>query len=843
MLEAPEAQTAIAMTDPAANLEGLLARTAWLRQLARRLCGDHHLAEDLAQGTLAAALAAPAAPDSPAWFAGVLRNLWRRHRRREAVRRRCEAEAAGDEPLPSTADTVARVEAERLVAAEVLALEEPLRSVVLWHFFHELPVASIAARLGVPADTVHKRLQRALRRLHAHLSSRGHARCLPLLAGMPSRAVPFSFGVLLVHIKTIAAAFAAVAVLGLAVAFWPRGAADPVPPDPSGTAPLTVANAAAAESTVRDGMREMVPEVAAPATSPQPRLVAGLLVDAAGQPLAGVGLAADGTRTTSGDGGHFALACGEGERRVRVDDPGWVGVFDGRVAAAPTADPAPILVVAARRLDVRGRVIDESGAPVAGGRVQVVPDAGFLTAFVVPLDRSAPVWRDWQGRSLEDGSFTLDGAGLLPGGRVVARAPNLLPAEAAVTGSPQLVELVLRRPTADANAVLGEVLAFGVPVAGALVCLGSASTHSDADGRFRFDRREARGTELVAMRRGWQPTTAWLPAPRAGGGPLFVELCLREPTLSLAGRVVDVLGRPVAGARVWAEGGEPFPGGKLLAEAYLGGGRTNDELRARDAVSPLLALQEASPTAFWGWVRTDADGAFTLEGLCAHSYELGVLDERALGRARAGPFAAGSRGVVATFAPRQHAVVAGVVIGPDGGLRAGVDVEASCCVFTVQFGGSASRSAVRHGPVVRTDQQGCFRFAGLGAEGLFLSINGAAIVDRVVGLHEGLEGAGCGGVADLRIVVSDRTHLRVELADAGSADAFLVLDAAGDVLSLASFEDGGMTVTHRAPLSGGRSRVYAVDSSAAFVVLVREGREVTRVPVRLLPREVVVVRG
>lgn len=137
----------------------------WVRGLARHLVSDPHGADDVAQEALVAALGAGRA--EPAWLSGVVRLL--AANRRRAARRREDRErvvaARRDGLVPPVADTVARVEQERLLVDAVMSLEQPFRDVVLLRYFDDLPPREIARRLGVPVATVHSRLGRAVARL------------------------------------------------------------------------------------------------------------------------------------------------------------------------------------------------------------------------------------------------------------------------------------------------------------------------------------------------------------------------------------------------------------------------------------------------------------------------------------------------------------------------------------------------------------------------------------------------------------------------------------------------------------------------------------------------------
>ncbi|MBK7645481.1 MAG: RNA polymerase sigma factor [Planctomycetes bacterium] len=125
------------------DLTQLLAESRWLAALARRLVADGEEAEDLAQDTLAAALAHPPQGDRPlrGWLATVLRGRWVDRQREQGARSAREHQNSRQEALPPTDDVVAKAEQQRLLVAAVLALTEPERTTVLLRFFEGLPRA------------------------------------------------------------------------------------------------------------------------------------------------------------------------------------------------------------------------------------------------------------------------------------------------------------------------------------------------------------------------------------------------------------------------------------------------------------------------------------------------------------------------------------------------------------------------------------------------------------------------------------------------------------------------------------------------------------------------------
>ncbi len=146
------------------DLDRLAEFAPSVRALARAIVDDGHIAEDVVQDALLVALqgGVDAARERRGWFAGVVRNLARRHVRGDVARRRREQVVARPEALPATSETVARTEVHRRVVAAVLGLPEPYRETLLMRYFDELPPREIAVRLGVPGGTVRSRVTRGV---------------------------------------------------------------------------------------------------------------------------------------------------------------------------------------------------------------------------------------------------------------------------------------------------------------------------------------------------------------------------------------------------------------------------------------------------------------------------------------------------------------------------------------------------------------------------------------------------------------------------------------------------------------------------------------------------------
>lgn len=196
-----------AMTPPfaQARIESLLEHSSWIRGLATQLASDPATADDLVQKTWLAALQRP--PDSSRdprslrrWLAAVLRNFAHQEHRGAGRRGVHESRAALPSALPSTLDVVARASVQREVVHAVLALDEPYRTTILLRFFDGLPPRTIAKQMRVPVDTVRTRVARGLARLRQLLDEGRDgdrtawlAALVPFL-GHPSSLVPNSLG-------------------------------------------------------------------------------------------------------------------------------------------------------------------------------------------------------------------------------------------------------------------------------------------------------------------------------------------------------------------------------------------------------------------------------------------------------------------------------------------------------------------------------------------------------------------------------------------------------------------------------------------------------------------------
>ena len=145
--------------------------------------------------------------DRPArpWLAGVLRNVSRTWRRNEARRGRPRPAVPGQSPhdAPGADATYERLELQRLLADRMMALDRPLREVVVLRYFEGLDSRDIGRITDEPEGTVRWRLKTAFSTgLRAALDEHhgGHRRRWVAALGLnpvetpwqPSRARPSS---------------------------------------------------------------------------------------------------------------------------------------------------------------------------------------------------------------------------------------------------------------------------------------------------------------------------------------------------------------------------------------------------------------------------------------------------------------------------------------------------------------------------------------------------------------------------------------------------------------------------------------------------------------------------
>lgn len=208
-----------------ARLAQLTAEMAWLRALSRALLRNDD-AGDLAHDAWLIAAERGPADDRPLrpWLTRVVLNLSRMQGRARRRREARESAASTADAIPDPETLVERVELQRLIAGEVLQLDEPYRSTVLLHFFEELSCADIARRCALPEGTVRRRLKVALDELRARLDAKDpksrRIALLAPLAGIPISPRPGPFALGIVAMKKIVAAVVLLVLLLVGALLW-----------------------------------------------------------------------------------------------------------------------------------------------------------------------------------------------------------------------------------------------------------------------------------------------------------------------------------------------------------------------------------------------------------------------------------------------------------------------------------------------------------------------------------------------------------------------------------------------------------------------------------------------
>jgi RNA polymerase sigma-70 factor (ECF subfamily) len=218
------------------QVAALMAEMSWLRRLARALLRTTDGAEDLVQDTwLAASEHVPSDTSRlRPWLRRVAVNLVRSRGRAE--KRRVAREQATDDlndPVRSPEELVRRIELQRLMADEVVRLDEPYRSTILLHYFEELSSAEIARRLDVPEGTVRRRLKVALDQLRERLGARDPKKARSLIIAFapvakPSQAQTASTGATFLGVIAMKKLVVALMILVLliAAAIWWKDSKD-----------------------------------------------------------------------------------------------------------------------------------------------------------------------------------------------------------------------------------------------------------------------------------------------------------------------------------------------------------------------------------------------------------------------------------------------------------------------------------------------------------------------------------------------------------------------------------------------------------------------------------------
>jgi RNA polymerase sigma-70 factor (ECF subfamily) len=599
-----------------------------VHRLATKLLPEPADAADVAQSTFLAAIragqGAPPIGCFRAWLLAIAVNEVRQFLRSQRRRRRDPlAEAvrlAAEDPVP---DTAARREFERALEDALRLLPQPLKEPLALHYYEALPLAEVAAVLGLPRSTVQTRIATAVARLRRSLRRSGHAAVVPLFdAGItipsPANAAAAGLPHLLAWIMSAKLPVAAGFVLLVAAVLALVVTRPDVPPGGQRTG-VTAPNAANAAPVLAVNEPPAAPATVADArtaVAAATREVFGQVLREPGEPIAEATVRlfdyeASRTEVAHTDAaGWFRFASTrdrDGVFHLTVDKPG-----SGRCTAADVSPSLqPLRCVLQPGLAIRGRVVDGlGGGPVAAFRVEAVRlpfqhAADWDPALVLHrqslpasllVDRSTEV-ADVRGRfelrDLEPGRYLLvvtaaerQPAFFAAGGRSWDRFAGV----EAVSGADAPEHTIALQP--PGHIVVQAVAATdGAPIAGATVRLCCSfgdlefpctAQTTDADGRAVVPvALDARGriddVDLMVTAPGHAPASASCSGQENGHA------------------VVVSLARPAAlHGRVLGRDGAPVPGAAILIERVV-------------------------DRSLLGQARSDADGRYAIDGLHAAS--------------------------------------------------------------------------------------------------------------------------------------------------------------------------------------------------------------------------------
>ncbi|HEX6885632.1 MAG TPA: sigma-70 family RNA polymerase sigma factor [Planctomycetota bacterium] len=396
--------------------EELFQHAEFLKHLARRLLKDEQLAEDVAQEALVAAWRDPPRERGAlrTFLARTAHRLALNRRASEAGRTRRERASARPERQDPERDALERLELQRLVFEQVLALDEAKRTALFLRYHEGLEPAAIAARLDVPLKTVKTRLARGLAELRERLERRyeGDRRALALalldLARGPAASVAAG-GISGALVAKVGAGLAT-AVLVVWIA-WPKQAASGQPRElgrlgdrvliarPEGTTETRQASEVAREAVVPDGP-----------TRASFALTGSVRRREDGTPISGAEVEVLTWRPVE----RLTLTTdADGRFRLERSEPWNVSSLLARATADTTAatlalgkrlraaEPLEVELWVTQGATLSARVVDTAGNPVAGATVRAWCRESF--------DPEKPVDRMTTTRA--DGRFTLEHLG------------------------------------------------------------------------------------------------------------------------------------------------------------------------------------------------------------------------------------------------------------------------------------------------------------------------------------------------------------------------------------------------------------------------------------------------
>gem|GEM_PF-2639589 len=595
-----------------AALDHLLEHAGWLRGLAMHLAGGSDIGDDAVQETWTATLRRPPDPSLPPrpWLARVVHNFIRRRYRAEGRRSSHEAAAlAIQETAVESPDVLAmRAEAYQAIARLVTKLEPRHKNVILLRFYENKNATEIGQCLGIPAGTVRRQLKEALDCLRDDLKTEHEQESRAWLAALLSAPLPIAAvvrpAILAAKALTKVAIFAMGAAVLAALFFFVR----------NGRGPQTGPQPAAAASEDRNRSPSLRPAFMFP-KSAEHGSVDGKVTDTKGMPIAGArvtvmsrlqGILNEAPTPTSGTFSVSKLTDSQG--RFHLDD-----VRPGLLALAASAkgyqakgmpinlDPAQGLAEIVVELlpggvTLSGIVVDTGGGAIPSATVSILlPLQNSGQANGENTFAAAEAQGDSQGHFevfLARGFAELQ---VRANGYATSREWMTLIADTnhefrlnpAARISGKVVHVGTGNPVAAAQVIVSPLLAYGAGPPSGLVL-------TDASGHFSTSGLDP-GTYQLDARSATLTGTTRHPLRLALGDVADVVLEV-QPGVSVAGRIIDTSGMPIAGATVVVGSAPVITGTNEISTTTDKGGRY--KLQGVPPGQPsLIAMRDGFATA------------------------------------------------------------------------------------------------------------------------------------------------------------------------------------------------------------------------------------------------------
>ena len=830
--------------------EAVLEHLDWVRGLARRLCADACMADDVTQEVVIAAVRQqpPRGLSLRRWLGSIVRNRSRQTLREETRRRGYEGQMDPGTDVPATADFVEKLAVQRRVVDAVLALQEPYRSTLLLRYYEDQSPARIARLTGVPVATVKTRLRRSLAQLRRDMDSEfgsdGRSWLLALIPILPPSSAlrALGSGVLFMSIKPLIATLIILVTTVAIYAPWEPG--QPASPGTAAAAqpqaevellvpvvdPVSIRPESTRERRSQVAVASPVEEAKLPASTAPMLDVLARVFDLESNPVAGVELllrSSSATRDGQEQEAGQVLGTTDREGRLRIDLPKEGGVLfvDSETyqtvvegAVIPMGESATPTVIVARPRRLSGRVVNANGEPIPDAQLAYTSNSNLRTYLDVPVDRqSRPTWSRTADAT---GYFVFESVPELPGSALTAQRAGFL---SRWIDLPDLgdaeIEVVLTELSNKANVLFGQVFdPYGRTVEAAQVSFGQLAVKTDGEGVFQLDLIEAPEHPVVrAVKAGYLPAQYALEEDAQWPFPL--RLVLGSAPLEISGKVLDENATPIAGLRI-----EPFDATEF---GWVSTGTpANPSLMGMTVENLLAGTPNPEP------VVTDERGNFHLRGLLDRNYRLQLENPGTLQVVLSAPIAAGSAGVeIVLPGAGELTAVAGRVTDTEGQPLTGVNVFTSRDIDAQSLGADQGTSI--NGPTQQTDEAGSFRFRALIAKGLQITVvpdNRYATKRLTLDDFE--------DPTAIELELTRNASLRVDLGSQPNlADAFELHRPDGEQESMLISEGLSSFWVKQGWFSEGRSGLYIVPEGEFSLVLFLNGQEVTRAELNLTDGE------